>query len=266
MSNSTRKVLKSLKNLKFKHEGFINVGEVELPVVSRSIGETTSINSSIINSIKVKIPKKTRFATQEEAEELKKKDPQMKGVPMITVYDEENAEFQKKSLELITYQKVLEGVGQYIDMDYETETGTIWADWGLQKKDWMGLGKYLVDNFTEKELEEMEIAIKAIFGDRVHMILLKLQEMSGKSVIEILRAVNRISDIEKLEEELKEKAIALKGMEEDMYSLLETMSSQFEVDEDEEPISYENEAYSDSTDENLEEEAVDEVETQEIEE
>ena len=94
-------------------------------------------------------------------------------------------------------------------MDYETETGTIWADWGLQKKDWMGLGKYLVDNFTEKELEEMEIAIKAIFGDRVHMILLKLQEMSGKSVIEILRAVNRISDIEKLEEELKEKAISL---------------------------------------------------------
>ena len=231
MSNSTRKILKSLKNVSFKQEDFIMIGEFEIPIVSRSIGESNKIMTSLLSSIKTKVPKKTRYANAEEVELLKKKDPQMKGIPMITVYDETNDEYQKKSLELATAQRILESVGQYIDMDYKTETGSIWSDWEIQMNDWTGVGIYLLNNFTEKELEEMEIAIKAKFGDRIHAILLKLQEMSGKSVIEILRSINRISEIDKLEEELKGKAMALKDMEEEIYNVLEVIS-QGELNED----------------------------------
>ena len=79
MSNSTRKILKSLKNVSFKQEDFIMIGEFEIPIVSRSIGESNKIMTSLLSSIKTKVPKKTRYANAEEVELLKKKDPQMKG-------------------------------------------------------------------------------------------------------------------------------------------------------------------------------------------
>ena len=52
MSNSTRKILKSLKNVSFKQEDFIMIGEFEIPIVSRSIGESNKIMTSLLSSIK----------------------------------------------------------------------------------------------------------------------------------------------------------------------------------------------------------------------
>lgn len=222
-----RRVLKSLKDVSFKVEDYIIVGHIEIPIVSRSIAETSKILSSIN---KVKLPKKTRHATLEEYEELKKTDSTLKSIPMITVYDNTNEEYQRKSMDIATNFKILEKIGQYIDMDCETETGTIWSDWEIPRGDWNAVASYISANFNEKEIESMEISIKAKFGDRVHILLAKLEEMSGKSAIEILRVINRVSDIEKLEEELRNKSIALKEMEEEIYNILDTFHNELNED------------------------------------
>lgn len=213
---------KSLKGINFKVEDIVQIGDVEIPITSRSVNETTKILGSVRKN---EIPKKTRYATPEEAEILKKRDGASKGIPMVTVYDETSDKYQIKMTEIGVYFRILESVGQYIDMDCETDTGNIWTDWEISMGDWEGVAKYLSSNFTQKELDTLENAMKGKFGSQAHSLLVKLEEMSGKSAIEILRTIKRFDDIDKLEFELSEKMIVLKDMEEKMYEILDTINS-----------------------------------------
>lgn len=216
---------KSLKEISFKIEDYVTVGEIEIPIVSRSVKETTAILGCIRQ---LKVPKKTRFATMEEADEAKKRDPSLKGIPMIVEYDETHADYVSKNIEASGVHRVLEIIGQYIDMDCETDTGDVWSDWEIKKGDWYGVGLYIMDNFSQKEIDSLEIGIKGKMGNRTYVLLQKLEEMSGKSVIEILQMINRIDDMDKVERELAEKGQALQEMQDNIYDLL----AEYNFDED----------------------------------
>ena len=65
--SAKRRVAKSLKNINFKIEETITVNGMEIPITNRSIKETTKIMASIE---KIKVPKKNRYATAEEVEDI----------------------------------------------------------------------------------------------------------------------------------------------------------------------------------------------------
>lgn len=245
--SAKRRVAKSLKNINFKIEETITVNGMEIPITNRSIKETTKIMASIE---KIKVPKKTRYATAEEVEDIKKNDPTFKvgSLPMVTCYDKTHEKYQEQLLLANSSARVLEIAGQFIDMDCETETGTVWSDWGLQPNDWIGVTQYLLGNFTQKDIESMDIAIKGKLGQSSYVLLAKLEELSGKSAIEVLRIINKMDSMEKLEAELKEKAISLQELEESVYRLVEdiqTMENYDYEDDDDDLSEIEGELISD---------------------
>lgn len=182
--------LKSFKKVKsLRKREFVEIGGgLELPIVSLSLFEELKDDNDM-----PKPPIKEVKCTDEEIEEFKKENPDVKPLYLKNlkkkVYDFTNEEYLEEIKDMQVELNVNKQL-KHVDLKYPVGKEKLWENMGLESaEDIEGLKDLLFNKLELGQgfLQSLMIAIKAVNGDAIVSRILELQNQFGdKSNFDIM--------------------------------------------------------------------------------
>jgi len=182
--------LKSFKSIKsLRKREFIDLGEgLVLPIKSLNIYDEVKDELE-----KIKPPILEVKCSQEEIEEFKKENPDVKPLYLKNlkkkVYDYTDAEYVEKVKNNAIRMNV-RNLLKHIELDYKVGKELLWENMGLKSVDDIEGLENLLFNILElgtSFYQKLEMAIKSVNGDTIVSQIVEMQNMfEGKSTDQIM--------------------------------------------------------------------------------